>query len=633
MSVNTSQVQVPRLYMSPPMQASQSFGWHGSPNMYPNMPYGLHGPAMVSMGSYNGASPNQVMDYRHVHRSPSMSPTSSPLHGTSWSQSPEQRAHVNGRTVLRAGETNKKHGQPEGTTAAVVSGPERLSRSASNSTSNGSTLNTVSSYANASPGGTSMTSDRPPTSNSMVLKTVDRLSPVAFELVNTPVIPEATKPTDPCNLFIKNLDDVVVSTSEDLKKLFEPYGTVASTHLATYNESKISKGFGFVAFTKPEDAAKAKERVNNTLVGRKRVFVSYAERKDDRAKRLKSIFRGNSDEEAVETVTKQTSELEMHDQAVVSLENTQTKENVPISEKVTGSISAGDQEDKSITESQEDHLSNLGMANSQDKHAVQDQSGRFLQKTTSGTNTAIAATLASGKGWRSTQLPGSMLTTLSREGYLLTMLVAEVEEEDVLLHATETKATTTTQPKTKVPEDKAIASSVPPVVQEVASVQPKPPCPGIDGAIKKEGQQGEKPNTRGRRNHHISKRAVSQQESSTATQGEIVNKARNVNSTNRSSSSRIPVQTKDGGTNNAPAGPRAAVQGPGQSSSANAPYQQKKQRGWNKMRGDRSGRSFDNKNVADGGGSSQKAKGNKHVEQREVENSVAGQVTVTVAAH
>ncbi|KAI5812065.1 hypothetical protein BZA77DRAFT_221777, partial [Pyronema omphalodes] len=85
---------------------------------------------------------------------------------------------------------------------------------------------------------------------------------------------------DPCNLFVKNLDDTIVGTSEDLQKLFEPFGAVASAHLATFNESKISKGFGFVAFKNSADAAKAKEKMNNSLVGRKRVFVSYAERKE-----------------------------------------------------------------------------------------------------------------------------------------------------------------------------------------------------------------------------------------------------------------------------------------------------------------------------------------------------------------
>ena len=123
-------------------------------------------------------------------------------------------------------------------------------------------------------------------------------SPV-FEILSPQLIPETSKPMDPCNLFVKNLDDNVVGTAEDLQAIFEKFGPVASAHLVTFDESKISKGFGFVAFTKAEDAARAKDEVNNSLIGRKRVFVSYAEKKEDRAKRLKSLFSGSPDAEDI----------------------------------------------------------------------------------------------------------------------------------------------------------------------------------------------------------------------------------------------------------------------------------------------------------------------------------------------
>ncbi|KAI5780885.1 hypothetical protein EDC01DRAFT_601547, partial [Geopyxis carbonaria] len=107
---------------------------------------------------------------------------------------------------------------------------------------------------------------------------------------SAPIIPETSKPADPCNLFVKNLDDRIIGTSEELKNLFEKYGTVTSAHLATISGTDVSKGYGFVAFGKQDEAAKAKESLNNSLVGKKRVFVSYAERKEDRMKRLKTIF-------------------------------------------------------------------------------------------------------------------------------------------------------------------------------------------------------------------------------------------------------------------------------------------------------------------------------------------------------
>ncbi|KAA8905841.1 Rna binding domain 4 in polyadenylation binding protein 3, partial [Sphaerosporella brunnea] len=91
---------------------------------------------------------------------------------------------------------------------------------------------------------------------------------------------------DPCNLFVKNLDDAVIGNLEDLKKIFEPYGQISSAFLATYPDSNITKGYGFVAFAKREDAENAKEKLQNSFVGKKRLFISWAERKEERSKRL-----------------------------------------------------------------------------------------------------------------------------------------------------------------------------------------------------------------------------------------------------------------------------------------------------------------------------------------------------------
>jgi hypothetical protein len=102
-------------------------------------------------------------------------------------------------------------------------------------------------------------------------------------------------PGDPCNLFVKNLDDEVIVTQRDLEKLFAPHGTVTSTFLATYapkdeNSQPVSKGFGFVAFARAQEAESAKNKLHGLVVGRKKIFVSYAERKEDRHTRLKVLF-------------------------------------------------------------------------------------------------------------------------------------------------------------------------------------------------------------------------------------------------------------------------------------------------------------------------------------------------------
>lgn len=102
-------------------------------------------------------------------------------------------------------------------------------------------------------------------------------------------------PYDPCNLFVKNLDDEIIATQSSLEKLFSEYGTITSTFLATHTPKDsvtqpVSKGFGFVAFSKPQEADLAKEKMHGSMVGRKKIFVSYAEKKEDRQARLKALF-------------------------------------------------------------------------------------------------------------------------------------------------------------------------------------------------------------------------------------------------------------------------------------------------------------------------------------------------------
>jgi RNA recognition motif-containing protein len=134
----------------------------------------------------------------------------------------------------------------------------------------------------------------PPIPEALPESSTRTVSPARDTAAEIDPLPPKT-PYDPCNLFIKNLDDEVFSTERDLETFFSFYGTITSAFLATYAPSDestppVSKGFGFVAFSRPQEAESAKDKLHGMLIGRKRIFVSFAEKKEVRQARLKILF-------------------------------------------------------------------------------------------------------------------------------------------------------------------------------------------------------------------------------------------------------------------------------------------------------------------------------------------------------
>lgn len=85
------------------------------------------------------------------------------------------------------------------------------------------------------------------------------------------------------NLYVKNLDDNI--DDERLKEAFAHYGPITSAKVMTDANGR-SKGFGFVCFTQPEQAARAVTEMNATLLGSKPLYVALAQRKEDRRAKL-----------------------------------------------------------------------------------------------------------------------------------------------------------------------------------------------------------------------------------------------------------------------------------------------------------------------------------------------------------
>jgi RNA recognition motif-containing protein len=66
------------------------------------------------------------------------------------------------------------------------------------------------------------------------------------------------------------------TTDDELKKLFEASGTVASATVATDKGSGRSKGFGFVEMSSEEEAKSAIEAVHGTTIGERTIRVEVA---------------------------------------------------------------------------------------------------------------------------------------------------------------------------------------------------------------------------------------------------------------------------------------------------------------------------------------------------------------------
>ena len=80
-------------------------------------------------------------------------------------------------------------------------------------------------------------------------------------------------------LLVRNLDRS--TTEQELKELFEGYGSVQYCTLVMDEKTGASKGFGFVEMPKPGEAKAAVKNLNHTLIGRNMIRVKKAEERAD----------------------------------------------------------------------------------------------------------------------------------------------------------------------------------------------------------------------------------------------------------------------------------------------------------------------------------------------------------------
>ncbi|KAK4478692.1 hypothetical protein RD792_014186 [Penstemon davidsonii] len=85
------------------------------------------------------------------------------------------------------------------------------------------------------------------------------------------------------NVYVKNIDDDV--TDAELRQHFSQCGTITSARLMR-DDKGVSKGFGFVCFSTPEEANKAVNAFHGFMLRRKPLYVAIAQRKEERKAQL-----------------------------------------------------------------------------------------------------------------------------------------------------------------------------------------------------------------------------------------------------------------------------------------------------------------------------------------------------------
>ncbi|EGF83140.1 hypothetical protein BATDEDRAFT_34010 [Batrachochytrium dendrobatidis JAM81] len=86
------------------------------------------------------------------------------------------------------------------------------------------------------------------------------------------------------NLFVKNIDESI--DDEKLRQEFSVFGAITSTKIMVDEKTGISKGFGFVCFSNPDEATKAVTEMNNRMLANKPIYVALAQRKEVRRQQL-----------------------------------------------------------------------------------------------------------------------------------------------------------------------------------------------------------------------------------------------------------------------------------------------------------------------------------------------------------
>lgn len=92
------------------------------------------------------------------------------------------------------------------------------------------------------------------------------------------------------NLYVKNIDENI--SDEQFRDLFAPFGTITSARIMREDGTGSGKGFAFVCYSNPEEAARALGEMNGAMIHGKPLFVALHQRKEVRRAQLAAAHAG-----------------------------------------------------------------------------------------------------------------------------------------------------------------------------------------------------------------------------------------------------------------------------------------------------------------------------------------------------
>uniref|UniRef100_A0ACD5YFD4 Uncharacterized protein n=1 Tax=Avena sativa TaxID=4498 RepID=A0ACD5YFD4_AVESA len=83
------------------------------------------------------------------------------------------------------------------------------------------------------------------------------------------------RPSAPTGLLVRNIS--LTARLEDIRGPFEQFGPIKDVYLPRNFHTKELRGFGFVKFRHPEDAAYAKQEMNHQVICGREITIVFAE--------------------------------------------------------------------------------------------------------------------------------------------------------------------------------------------------------------------------------------------------------------------------------------------------------------------------------------------------------------------